>query len=405
MQQLSTVGIASKTAPPAFPAPSPTRRPRLWSLDRLKVFLTLLVIAHHAGQAYGAGGFWVYENPERWPYLGFFFWVNASFFMGLFFFISAYFFPGSYDRKGAAAFLMDKALRFGLPLLIFALLVNPVLMYLSYINFRGGTLPFAAYYTQIYFGTAPRPAGLKGPGWPEFNVAHLWFIEHLLVYAVIYAAWRLAWRRPANPGQAGSSGDAPGDLAILLYAVGLTLVTMLVRTWYPVNKWVFVLGFIQMEPAHIPQYLSFFILGAIAMRRGWFQAIPKARGLRWLGAGIGATVAGALIIFRIVSFGPTAGLVLMSTAESFVAAGFLVGLCTLFRERFNAASPFWQTLGNDAYGAYLVHVPVVVGLQYAIGGMPAGPVPKFLLVTLVGAPLSFLISRYLRKMPAVSRVL
>lgn len=368
--------------------------------------LTFLVIAHHAGQAYGAtGGFWAYENPERWPYLGFLFWVNSSFFMGVFFFISACFLPGSYERKGGAAFLKDRAIRFGIPLVIFVLLVNPVLMYVSYTNFRGGTLPFPAYLTRIYFGTAPKPAGFIGPIWPDINFGHLWFVEHLLVYAVVYAVWRLVRRRPATPGPVQGGGDAPGDLAILGYAVALTLVTLLVRTWYPIDKWVGVLGFIMAEPAHLPQYVSLFVLGTVAMRRGWLQAMPKARGMRWLSVGIGAIVAGALVRYRIVPLSPEARGIFMVTAECFMATGLLVGLCTLFRERFNTPAPFWQMLGNDAYGAYLVHVPLVVVLQYATAGMPAGPVPKFLLVTLSGIPLSFMVSHWLRRMPRVSRVL
>lgn len=95
----------------------------------------------------------------------------------------------------------------------------------------------------------------------------------------------------------------------------------------------------------------------------------------------------------------------MVTAESFIAAGLLVGLCTLFREHFNANTPFWQVLGTDAYGAYLMHVPIVVALQYSTSGMPAGPGQKFLLVTLLGIPLSFLASHYLRKLPGAARVL
>ena len=36
-------------------------------LDNLKVFLTILVIFHHAGQAYGDGGAWAYtpSNPAE----------------------------------------------------------------------------------------------------------------------------------------------------------------------------------------------------------------------------------------------------------------------------------------------------------------------------------------------------
>jgi len=106
-----------------------------------------------------------------------------------------------------------------------------------------------------------------------------------------------------------------------------------------------------------------------------------------------------------VPFPQAAKWIFMVTAESFIATGLLVGLCTLFRERFNTTTPFWQVLGTDAYGAYLMHVPVVVALQYAASGVPAGAVPKFLLVTLFGIPLSFLVSHCLREIPGAKRVL
>lgn len=67
---------------------------RLLYLDNLKVCLTVLVIFHHAGQAYGDGGAWAYtpSNPaEVMPWIWHFFSVNAAFFMGLFFLISGYF--------------------------------------------------------------------------------------------------------------------------------------------------------------------------------------------------------------------------------------------------------------------------------------------------------------------------
>ena len=82
---------------------------RLAFLDNLKIGLTALVIAHHAGQAYGpTGGSWPIFSPERSDLLGPFFGVNAAFFMGLFFLISAYFVPYAFDRKGAGTFLGDR---------------------------------------------------------------------------------------------------------------------------------------------------------------------------------------------------------------------------------------------------------------------------------------------------------
>lgn len=77
---------------------------RLCYLDNLKVCLTVLVIMHHAGQAYGNGGDWAYtpSNPtEFMPWIWHFFSTNAAFFMGLYFLISGYFVPRSFDKQGA----------------------------------------------------------------------------------------------------------------------------------------------------------------------------------------------------------------------------------------------------------------------------------------------------------------
>ena len=78
-------------------------RETLYYVDRLRVLVISLVVAHHAGQAYGpTGGAWPVFEDERSPLLGPFFSVNAAFFMGLFFLISGFFVPGSLERKGAA---------------------------------------------------------------------------------------------------------------------------------------------------------------------------------------------------------------------------------------------------------------------------------------------------------------
>lgn len=391
--------------------PVPTSR--LWFLDNLKVFLTVLVIFHHTGQAYGpTGGFWYYLNPERWPYLGSFFWTNASFFMGLFFFISAYFMPGSFERNGAGKFVKDRLVRFGIPLLLFLVVVNPVMMYISYHDFRGGALPLLQYVKEIYFGMGPKPVGWKG-FWPDLNFGHTWFVEHLLVYALVYAGWRAIWKR--SDGSAGAPGThatsasalsaatAPSDLTILGYALALTAVSLIVRTWYPIDKWIGFLGFIQLEVAHLPQYLSLFILGTVAYRRDWVRTMPKTRGYRWLGIGLAAVIVGwvAGVFARSgVNVGYT-----FPIAESFVAVGLTVGLCTLFRERWNSASPFALVLHGDAFAAYLIHFPIVVASQYLVGLLPVGPVLRFLLAGLLATVGAFGGAHLLRKFPGAKAVL
>lgn len=385
---------------------------RLWFLDNLKVILTAMVILHHVGQAYGpTGGFWYFYNPERWPILGLFFWVNASYFMGLFFFISGYFMPGSFDRNGTALFLKDRLVRFGAPILLFLLLVHPMMLYLSYSQDRGGSLPFLSYVPQIYFGLGPKPAGWVGQ-WPDLHFGHLWFVEHLLVYAFLYAGWRLLWRgRAGEPSQIAvqSQNTAPSDLALLGYALGLAAVTYLVRIWYPINSWVGFLGFIQMEPAHLPQYASLLILGMVAYRRGWAEAMPAARGWRWLGiaaAAILLTVAGrAGLLGEALRLTPKTSSTIYTIHEAFIAVGMAVGLITLFREFLNRTGPFLRTLSADAYGAYLIHFPIVLACQYAAALVPAGPAVRFLLAGAASVALSFAAIPLLRKIPGSGRVL
>lgn len=380
-------------------------RTRSWYLDHLKVALTILVIFHHVGQAYGpTGGFWYYNEPQRWTYLGSFFYINASFFMGLFFFLSAYFLPGSYDRKGWAAFLRDRALRLGIPLILFLLVVNPILMYVSFMAFRGGVLPFGQYLTQIYFGVGPQPPGWFGPTWPELNFGHLWFVEHLLVYALLYILWRRL-RPGSTTGPSAVPANPPSDGLILGFVVALTLVSAVVRIWYPIDRWIGFLGFIQMEPAHLPQYASFFLLGLHAARTRWLESMPASRGARWLGVGL----TGAAIVVSLNWVGglmpPMAAGLVRLTAESMIAVGLSLGLLVLFRDRLAETKAGWRVMASNAYGAYLFHVPVAVALQYAAAGLPVGPSLKFLVVGVASVVGSFVVSHLLRQLPGLRSIL
>ena len=123
---------------------------RLCYLDNLKVCLTVLVIMHHAGQAYGNGGDWAYtpSNPaEFMPWIWHFFSTNAAFFMGLYFFISGYFVPRSFDKQGSKQFVHKKLLRLGVPLLFMGAIIGVLI------------------------------------GKPE--IGHMWFVESLLVFCLL----------------------------------------------------------------------------------------------------------------------------------------------------------------------------------------------------------------------------
>jgi hypothetical protein len=350
----------SIAAPPAVHSSGAAAPRRLEYLDSLKVFLTILVIAHHAGQAYGpTGGRWPIFEPQRAAILGPFFAVNAGFFMGLFFLISAYFVPASFDRKGASRFLMERTIRLGVPLVLVGLLIGAL--------------------TDT-----------------TFDLAHLWFVAHLLVYALLYTAWRAL-------GLPRFVMRPPTHTTIVGYALVLAGVTAIVRLEFPIDRWVHLLGLLPAEVAHLPQYTSLFAIGLLAARGRWLEALPTRTGLLWLG--IGLSLAGLRYLYALLT-GSAPSAQLWSVWESLMCVGVCVGLPVLLREHGGRPRRLLRALAPNAYGAYVVHVaPVVVGLQLALAPVSLDPFTKFVLVTLAGVPLSFLLAASLRRLPGVRAVL
>ena len=62
-------------------------------------------------------------------------------------------------------------------------------------------------------------------------------------------------------------------------------------------------------------------------------------------------------------------------------------------------------LGLRSYGIYLLHIYIVVGLQIPLIEIALGPLTKFLIVTVMGFILTFLVVDTLRRMPAVRKII
>jgi len=371
---------------------------RLAFIDTVRIALVMLVIAHHAGQAYGpTGGWWAFQENARADWLGPFFTVNRSFFMSLFFFISGYFMPGALDRKGTKQFVGDRIRRFGIPLLVFFFLVIPVMHYFYYLNFRGyGPIPFLDYYGGYYFGFAARPGDWSGPAWPEMNFGHLWFIEHLLVYACAYALWR-RFRKPV-PEDPGSA--VPGTFKIILFTLAIAAVTLVVRIWYPIDRWSAFLGFIQTAFADVPRDLGWFAAGVIAYRKNWLVRFPARAGYAWCAVGTALAaiyyLLAALKLFPYVVYVPW---------ESFLCTGLCIGIPVVFREFMDRQGRAARELALCTYGVYLFHVPIIVAVEYAIAGAGFGPTVTFFLVVIMASAVSFMSVYVLRRLPGLKSIL
>jgi glucan biosynthesis protein C len=348
---------------------------RIYFLDNLKVLLAVLVVLHHAAQPYGPGGSWWIASDSisiiDYIVLGIFMAVNASFFMGLFFMISAYFVPSSLERKGAAKFMKDRLVKLGVPILIFMIGVFPVMGYL-----------------------------LEGK--PSITFGHLWFLDLLLIFSAVYVAYWLVKKPSSNVKRA-----FPGTAAIVAFAVAMALITFVVSIWSPENHWV-PLGLF--EPFHLTQYAMLFAAGIIAYREGWIGAIPKSTAKLWSRVTILMVilllVIGSVTNSKEFSGGLTLASLLGSFWEAFMCVSMCIALLSLFKNRFNSQGPIAKALANNSFTVYLIHIPIIVLLQYMLIGVAIDPLIKFAIVGAIGVLLVFAISHYvIRRLPYAKYIL
>lgn len=358
--------------------------PRLAYLDNLRLWLTVLVVLHHAAVVYSPLPAWPYHEPGSGPtavLLLLFVAVNQLWFMSAFFAISGLFAPGSVDRKGARAFSLERLRRLGIPLLVFVVLVSPLL---SLHDYPAGTSPWR----WLVDTSAP---------------LYMWFVETLLVMSLVYAGWRHLRRgRPAAPVVARG---LPRARTVLGFAVGLTAVVWAWRVVVPSETTWPVVGL--PTPDHLPLYVAFFWLGTRALHRGWLDAL----GVRaaWTGAAVALAGAAVYLAVALTASDTFAGRgtwqsLVASAATVATALGLTTALVVLFRTRFAAQGPALRFLADNAYAVFFVHGPVLVVLGLVLAPVEAPPVVKFALLAVTAIPVCWAAARGLRAIPGARRV-
>lgn len=367
---------------------------RLFYLDNLRIYLTLLVIVHHATLAYGGGGSWDVKDPgvdSISPILlTYFTAVNQTYFMSAFFLLAGYFTPGPLQRKGAGQFLKDRLIRLGIPLLVYSTLIVNLNQVLWGVWMRGQ--PF-----QWILGYRP---------------GHLWFLVGLLLFAAIYVLYWMATRGGTAKQRPPFYADRfPPDRALILSIVLLAVLSFVVRIGFPVGKWAF-----GIQPGHFVHYAFCFFVGILAYRGDWFSCIGRHQAVRW---GIVALVLLPLFFVLAVLGGALegdAGIARLmgglhwqsfayATWESIMLIAVVTFLLYFFRERLNGTSPLLRSMAASVYTIYIIHQTVLIALHVLFLPVDIPTILKFLVVSLIAVPLCFGLAVLIRRIPYAKQVL
>jgi glucans biosynthesis protein C len=318
----------------------------------MRAVMMLLGIYLHVVVGYSGDGNWPYIDPHPTSVLNFTLGIIHSFRMPAFFAMAGFFGALLWNRRGPASFAANRAKRIVLPFVLFWSLLFPAM---------------AVIVTWLKYGPDKVvPAFTSGDILHHLHPLHLWFLEYLILLYLIGGI--VAWLARSVP--------AAIDKVHVAY------------------RWA-------LEQPYAPAVFALFSWPILAVMRGnlkdcdgfpieWsiLAAYVVPFGFGWLlyhhrdrlprfQRHIGIYLLLAVPCFLVYGLVPGKTYPLIKAAGNVLCCWFLTFACLgLFLRHFSKSSPAWRYMSDSSYWLYIVHMPVVVGLQVAFLRVPLPALAK-----------------------------
>lgn len=370
---------------------------RLYYLDNLRIFLSILVVLHHVGIGYGSMGGWCYVTSETVPeslqiILSALFAIEATFSMSLFFFISAYLTASTIDKKGAGKFIKTQLLRLGIPLLFVMIIFAPSILYFIELYRHTTQLSFFEYVLQ---------QNINSP-----NTSHTWFILVLIFFEVIYVLyWKYLRHRFSVSAYIRNNIPAHKQIAIFIFVC--TIITILLRLVYPIGE-----NFIGLQIANFVPYCFMYAMGLLVSRKNWLDLLSEKITKTWFIVSIPATIIFCYIVYIVIKYPPSINnfingfhpeSVSLAFLETIICIGFCGFLIQLFKRYFDFSNTFLQKLAANRYGVYIFHSGIVVGITILLEFITFQPTVKFIINSVLSVVVSFVFVGLIRNFQFIKK--
>ena len=335
-------------------------------LDWLRVAATLGVLTLHAGIAYMPhplpGLRWsTHDTPTAAADV--LCWTLDAWVMPVFFLLGGMAAAGLLQRLGPKAMAGHRLRRLGGPLLLGCVLILPLDLYVWLLgSVVDGELPLRKMKSLKLDGY---DAGLWGP-------SHLWFLQYLLTYCLIAAAWQhiRGVRMSIRPGR---------DRA--LFVTGL-VISIAALTWKPSV----LIGFDHQpvpQLANLVFFGAFFVAGLVRPRSHW----TRQRAGAVIAGGAAALLAAAPLLVRHCKGSSEP---LLPVLFALACWGLGLGSVEWARSVSRPLPPAVRTLAAASFWIYLAHHPVVGLAQISLKSADLPAEAKFVLTVAVGLALPLL---------------
>jgi len=354
---------------------------RFHSLDTVRACALLAGIVLHASMPF-LPGFreigWPISDTSTNAGMGILYFVIHLFRMTLFFIIAGFFARVLHQRLGSKGLMKNRLKRIGLPMLAAFMFIMPL--------------------SIIPFIWAARQLGIQGPPKMEFPVpvigpmiplGHLWFLYMLLViYALVLAARSVFVFFDKNNSIRNTitrlvTSCFKTRIIVFFLASPLALVLFFASWWV---QWqgipLPIVGLVPNFPA-VLAFVSAFLIGWLLHKQ---QDCLRMLAADWPLYFVG-TAAGTVIALFVAGIKPNFYVIQLDTsARAIYAAAYTfaewcgafaaIGLAVRYIKIPNAK---WRYLADASYWMYLVHIPILWGLQAWMLQWPLNWSAKFIL--------------------------
>ena len=224
-----------------------------------------------------------------------------------------------------------------------------------------------------------------GAVFPELKFSYLWFLEHCYIYTLICAFIFFVIKKIKIQNT---------KFIIILVFVGICL-TYIIRCKYDFDYWEGFLGFIQVEYCNIIKYIFSIILGIIISQTELLEKIPRKLGIILFLSSI-IFISIFIILSEKIPFVFAAGeagwnTALWTVSDWLLCYSFLFGIIVVLREYLSNKFSFLLSLSSLTMGVYLIHVPLMVIIQYMMDKMKIEISYRIILQSVLGTVISFVL--------------
>lgn len=364
---------------------------RMGYIDNIRSLMIIFVVMMHAAVTYSGLGMWYYNEGGQLDFFTMVFFAFfqthlQAFFMSLLFLIAGYFAAKSLERKGPAQFIKGRFIRLGIPTLFYILFIHVLNLKMIHPDLDVvGLYERGIKSLSIFSWTGP-----------------MWFAGALLVFSILCGV--VKWITGTLPAMNVKISWKSLFVLILI----TTSLAFLLRLFFPIGSSVlnFQFGF-------FAAYTVFFILGFVSFREPFFEAMDMQLSKRLL---LVSFIGGLpLWLFILALVGQGEGIHLINGGwrwpamaygfwESFFCITLSFGLLGLFRHKYDHQGRVRKFLSDNAFGAYVFHPPILIGISLIFKPAVFFPVLKFLLISSMAVPASFVIPALIRKIPFLKKI-